>query len=134
MILETVCVEGDFTLLTYEHRLQVPVAVQGALAAVAALGPVAFVHADNPVLQAIKPQVGRDLADPFLDGWTAVCVKHIDHHKVDPHKVEEGALLASDRLAQPPGIDGADANAPRVERKPPLLDSVWDPVRKKYKI
>ena len=132
MILETVCVEGDFTLLTYEHRLQVPVAVQGALAAVAALGPVAFVHADNPVLQAIKPQVGRDLADPFLDGWTAVCVKHLNHQL--PHKVKEGALPAGDGLAQPPGIDGADANAPPVERKPPLLDSVWDPVRKKYKI
>ena len=132
MILGTVCVEGDFTLLAHEHRLQVPVAVQGALAAVAALGPVAFVRADDPVLQAIKPQVGRDLADPFLDGRTAVCGKHLDHQL--PHEVEEGALLAGDGLAQPPGIDGADADAPRVERKPPLLDSVWDPVRKKYKI
>ncbi len=46
-------------------------------------------------------------------------------------EIQKALLFACDHHPQPPGIDGASAQAPGVDAKPPLPDPVHHPARKK---
>ena len=129
IFLEAVCVEGYSTLLAHEDRLVVLAALLSALLAVAAFGmaSIADLGSTDPLVETIQPDVRRNRAwpPPELRG-RAMSGEHVDDQL--PQEVQEGLLLPCHLHAHPPGIHSTDAEAPCVDRKPPLLDSIWHPV------
>lgn len=88
-------VQRHFALLTHEKGLDVDLAVDGALLAVAppglAAGVVLCRH--NPVVQAVKPGlVGGATADPPPDGRGAVPAEQLQDQL--PQEDQEGLLVA----------------------------------------